>query len=237
MEISVQTLVWWILANLVALSFAIFSWSGCYYLFNFPEIPRNFEILQQVGRVGKVQAFTPLTAPATSSASPEELYELFYTLSEEKIAEFNKMLLRGYITNYEKIPVYRYLSGEFRILEVRALTEEDIISPGLMIQARAFVKSDKNEISSPYPMVVDYLIPTDATDAIDNFQAGDLFQVKKSLHCGSILHVKKEGRKDDPTLKCVVVPLAYNVYITPDRQELTLTPPSKINISAPLPPR
>ena len=150
---SLGEITWWVLANLAVLTFAIFTWTGCFYLFSFPEKKTNFQILQKLDRIGKVTAFTPLSAPASRSSSPEDLYELFYSLSEDKIEKFNRVLKRGYITNYQKIPVYRYLQGEFRILHVRELNENDFISPGILVQARAYVKPDKNSLSSAYPLV------------------------------------------------------------------------------------
>jgi len=234
-RLGLDEFVWWGLANVAVLTFSILSWAGCYYVFNFPEIPTNFSILEKLGRIGKVKTFTPLDAPGTKSASAEDLYELIYSLDDEKVHKFNQILKRGYITNYEKIPVYRYLQGEFRILDIRTLTEEDFIYPGILIKARAYVKADKNDLSSPYPLVIDYVLPTNVKGAKDNFQKGDLFEVEKSKHCASIINVEKEGRKEDPTLRCVIVPLAYNVYISPDKTEIPMSAPEKINVSAPLP--
>ena len=234
-RLSLNEFIWWTLANLAVLTFAILSWAGCYYLFNFPEIPTNFSILERLGRIGVVKKFTPLDAPGTKSATSEDLYELIYSLDDEKVRKFNQVLKRGYITNYEKIPVYRYLQGEFRILEVRALTEEDFLSPGVVIKARAYVKTDKNDLSSPYPLIIDYVLPTNMKGAEGFFQVGDLFEVEKSKHCASIINVMKEGRKEDPTLRVVAVPLAYNIYVSPDKTEIPMVRPDGINISASLP--
>ena len=234
-RLTIDGILWWTLANLFLITFAIASWAGCYYLFTFPELPSNFKILEKIGRIGKIETFTPLDAPGTSSASSADLYELFYALDDSKIGTFNEMLKRGYITNYDKIPVYRYLKGEFRVLETRALTKEDFISPGVLIKARAYVKSDENDVSSPYPVVIDYVIPTDVKDAQKNFEAGDLMKITKGDHCASIIHVKKEGRTEDPTLRCVVIPLAYNNYISPDKTKIPMSAPSKINVKAPFP--
>jgi len=232
---SLNHIVWWILAFIVASAFSLLSWSFCYYLFNFPEVPSNFSTLQKLGRIGDIEEFTPLDSPPARSASPEYLYELFYSFEDHKMEDFNTILLRGYITNYEKVPVYRYLEGEFRISEVRQLKKNDFLYPGLLVKARSFVRAEKNDISSPFPLVIDYYIPTKTKNAQKNFQEGDLLELVKSRHCASIINVKKEGRKGDPTLKCVVVPLAYNIYITPDRQEIPLHPPSILNVDASLP--
>lgn len=234
-QLSLSEAVWWLIANLAVLTFSILCWAGCYYVFKFPEKPLNYQVLEKLGRLGSIKPFTPLNAPPTRSASPEDLYELFYGLDAEKIEEFNNMLMRGYITNYEKIPVYRYLNGEFRILETRPLKEDDFIYPGLLIKARAFVKADENSVSSPYPLVIDYLIPTDVKNPQQSFQEGDQLIVKKSLHCASILNVLKEGRAEDPTLRCAVIPLAYNVYISPDGTEVPLSTPDHINVKADFP--
>ena len=229
--------IWWTIAGVVIVTFAILSWSGCYYLFNYPEVPKNFKILKKIGRIGEITPFTAFDAPPTSSATPADLYELFYSLDEEKIKQFNKMLKRGYITNYQKIPVYRYLKGEFRIIETRKLTGKDFISPGILIKARAYVKPDKNSLSSPYPLIIDYIIPTDVENAQNHFNPGDLMELTKGNHCASIVHVKKEGRAEDPTLRCLIIPLAYNHYISPDKVEIPMTAPTSINVETPFPMR
>ena len=234
-RLSINEFIWWALANITILTFAILSWAGCYYVFNFPEIPRNFSILEKIGRIGTIKAFTPLNAPGTKSATSEDLYELIYSLDDEKIHKFNQILKRGYITNYEKIPVYRYLQGEFRILDVRQLNTNDFIYPGLLIKARAYVKTDKNDLSSPYPLIIDYVLPTKIDGVEKNFQVGDLFEVEKSKHCASIINVMKEGRKEDPTLRVVAVPLAYNIYISPDKTKIPMSAPEGINVNASLP--
>ncbi len=233
--LSLDGAIWWVITGMLILTFSILSWSGCYYLFNYPEIPRNFKFLKKIGRIGEITAFSTLNAPATSSASPVDLYELFYSLEESKIKQFNKMLKRGYITNYEKIPVYRYLKGEFRIIEVRELTKKDFISPGILIKARAYVKPDKNSHSTPYPLVIDYIIPTNVEGAQTHFQPGDLMEITKSNHCASIVHVQKEGREEDPTLRCLVIPLAYNHYISPDKKKIPMQAPDTVNVETPFP--
>lgn len=228
--LTVDSIAWWGIANLAVLAFAVASWAGCYYVFTFPEKPFNYKLLEKIGRIGEIEAYTPLDAPAARSAASEDLYELFYSLDEDKTSKFNEILKRGYITNYEKIPVYRYLQGEFRILGARSLDENDFISPGVLVKARAFVKADEHAVSSPYPLVIDFVLPTRKQGALENFQDGDLLELSKKLHCASIINVKKEGRAEDPTLRCVVIPLAYNVY-----NEIPLDAPEHINVSAPFP--
>ena len=228
---------WWILAHLVAIALALMTWSWCYNTFRFPEEPRNFKTLQKLGFIGEIDTYSPLDAPAAGSASPQYLYELFFGLEPEKVNQINDVLIRGYITNYEKIPVYRYLDGDFRIIAVRPLEESDFLYPGLLVQARAYVKAQKNERSSPYPVVIDYFVPTDVKDAQKNFQKGDLLELVKSKHCATLLNLTKEGKESDPTLRATVVPLAYNIYISPDGKEIPLSAADRINIDSPLPVR
>jgi len=229
--LSIHRIIWWILAYLLAIAVALLSWSWCYNIFSFPENERNFKILSKLGYIGNIETYTPLNAPAAKSADAQYLYELLVSLEPPQLEKLNQNLLRGYITNYEKIPVYRYLQGEFRITSVRALTDDDFLSPGIFIQARAYIKAEENDLSSPYPMEIDYYIPTDTKAAKDNFQVGDLLPLEKSKHCATILHTQLKGSQSEPTLHAAVVPLAYNIYISPDRKEFPLATPDKININ------
>ncbi len=234
-QFSVSRIAWWFLAIALAITFALLSWSWCYYIFNFPEKESNFKLLQKLGYIGEIESYTPLDAPNAAAANPQYLYELFSSLDEDKVEAMNDVLMRGYITNYDKIPVYRYLEGEFRITSVRTLQETDLLYPGLLVKARAYIKADENAISSAYPVVIDYFVPTEVEDASQNFQEGDLLKLVKSKHCATLLHVEREGQVGDPTLRCAVIPLAYNIYITPDRQKIPLNPPEKLNIMAAMP--
>lgn len=226
---------WWVLTFMATVTFSIMTWAGCNYLFNFPENPKNFKILKKVGRIGAGPNFEKADIPTSRTATPEDLYELFYALEDEKISNLNQMLLRGYITQYADLPPYRYLSGEFRILESRPLTPDDFVFPGVLVKAQAFVNSADGELSSSYPLTIDYLVPTEAQNTQKNFQPGDLLEVKKKPHYFSIVHVQKEGPKEETVFNCVVLPISCGVYTTPDRQRIVLSPPQDINIQAPLP--
>lgn len=227
--LSPVEIYWWALAILFSICLAILSWSGNLYLFTFPEKSLNYKLLSKLGFAGDIQKYTTLDAPSAKPTKAELLYEKFYPVGTKELALFNQTLKRGYITNYSKQPVYRYLTGEYRILESRLLKPDDFIYPGILLKARAFVKPDENEVSSPYPVILEYFIPTTEKTYLESFQAGDLLKLRKTPHCASVIHVEKTGKEDDPTLVCVAVPLAYNDYKTPDLKRLKLQVPSVIN--------
>jgi len=168
-ELSPSMITWWVLAYMLAIGIALLTWSWCYNVFTFPEKEQNFNLLNKLGYIEEIEAYTPLNAPPAPAANARYLYELFAKLDDNNIEKLNTELLRSYISNYKDAPVYRYLEGEFRIISVRPLEEDDFLYPGLLIQARAYIKAEANDISSPYPLVIDYYIPTKIKAAKNNF--------------------------------------------------------------------
>ncbi len=62
---------WWVLANALALCFAVISWAVCLQVFGNPEIPRNYEILRKLGRLPQLKRYTVLDVPNGNLLDPK----------------------------------------------------------------------------------------------------------------------------------------------------------------------
>ena len=80
---------WWLLANALALCFAVVSWTVCLHVFGNPEIPRNYEILRKIHRLPELKRYTVLDVPNGSLLDPKGLYSRFFGLSPDQLTRLN----------------------------------------------------------------------------------------------------------------------------------------------------
>lgn len=219
---------WWILTNSLAGCFAILSWIGCLYLFTQPEIPRNYELLLKIGRIEPLKRVTALEAPNGTAADPQSIYRRFFHLDAQNASTLNKKLLRNYMANSRKTLLNTYVTGEYRVVAVRTLGPGDLFHPGIMVRARAFVQPDEFRPPGPYPVLIDYLLPTSQTQAASQFRPGDILEINKIPNCAAILNVARSGDDLEPLIHLTVVPLAYGNYQTPGGKTFGIDPPSRI---------
>lgn len=227
---------WWLLAIILSFCFAVVSWLACLHVFGNPEIPRNYAILETIHRVPELKRYTDLDVPNSSTLSPEELYRKFLGLNATQVAGLNPLLLRNYLRNFETPILLNYIEGNYRVELVRLLTPDDIISPGFVVRARAMVQPDPFKPAVAYPVIIDYLFPTQEVSAHRNFIAGDTLVVRKSPNCAAILHVAHLEEDDSPLLCLTIVPLAYVPYKVGESQTFSIEVPERVNPGAKLPP-
>lgn len=226
---------WWTLANLSAAAFAVASWSVCLYLFNFPEHPFNYDFLRKLQRIKPVVAYAPLEAPEGSSADPTGLLTRFYNLETDQLLAHNLRFKRNYITNFHKPEVVTYVEGTFRVRSSRNLTEEDFFYPGQVVTVEAVVQADELAQPSPYPVLLELLLPTREDPPGPLFEIDHLFDFKKIEHRILVLHATQWGNRTDPTICLTVVPLSFENLLTTAGSPLSLAPPEPLNVSAPFP--
>jgi len=227
---------WWLLANLLALTFAIGSWTTCYYLFNNPHLPENYKTLVKLKRLSPPANFTPFTAPGGSAEPPATLYGKYIELPQKKIDTLNKTRLQNYLRNFKHSAHTSYVEGSYRITHIRPLNEKDFITKGIVVRARAFIQEDDYEDPTPYPLVIEYLLPTNESKAHELFRVGDDLRLKRVPQCPFILHSARLDLPDEPTVCITVVPLCYgNSLVAGTKKTLKLSPPEKLNLQTQFP--
>ena len=226
---------WWVLANVLALCFAVVSWTACLHVFGNPEIPRNYQILHAIGRLPELKRHTVLDAPDGNLLDPKGLYGRFFPLTGAQLARLNPHLLRNYLRNFDRPLALTYVEGDYRVEQIRQLGPQDFITQGFAIRASALVKPDDFTRPAPYPVVIDYIFPTAETAAARAFQAGDILSVRKSPNCAAILHIDRILRDDEPLLCLTVVPIAYGPYRVGEALTFGIEPPAEVNPGAAFP--
>jgi hypothetical protein len=226
---------WWLLANALALCFAVFSWMFCLHVFGNPEIPWNYEILRKLKRLPELKRYTVLDVPNGNALSPKELYQKFFGASDEQVARVNSLLMRNYLTNFDRPLLLTYVEGKYQIEEKRALNGTDFFSPGVVVRAQALVKPDEFTNPAPYPVLIEYVFPTKDPAAPGRFNPGDILDVKKSPNCAAIVHVDKVVKDDEPALLLTVIPIAYGPYQVGKSGSFSIEPPDSLHPAAKFP--
>lgn len=226
---------WWFLANVLAFCFAVVSWVVCLHVFGNPENPRNYAILKKLGRLPELQRYTVLDVPNGNALNPSELYGKFFGLKEEDRDALNTLLLRNYMRNFEKNLLLSYVEGEYQVVEVRELGGGDIISSGVVLRAQAMVKPDDFTEAVGFPVVIEYIFPTEDKSAINGFSIGDVLEVSKNPNCAAVIHVSKVTVDDEPALQLTVAPIAYGSYRIGHGKSFAIEPPEELHPEAGLP--
>ena len=228
-------LFWWVLANALAIAFAISAWVICLNLFRDPTNPTSYDLMLKVGRLQPPEAFTRKTTPVPQQDSdPKDLEARFLNFDPEDLEALNQEFRRAYLTNYKKPKFLTYITGEYRILEVQELSEDDFLSPGIVVKAQALVRPDVVADAIPYPVFIECLYPS--RDAkVESFQVGNTLMLKKQRDCAAILNVGTKDFEDRATVFVSVVPLAAVKHTTKSGSTFTITPPAKANPEATLP--
>ena len=226
---------WWLLANLLALCFAVVSWTVCLHVFGNPEIPRNYEIMRRLGRLPKLSRYTVLTVPNGNLLDPKGLYSRFFQLTGDDLTRFNARLMRNYLMNFERPLALTYIEGDYQVEKVRVLGKDDFLQQGFVVRARAMVKPDDFTKAAPYPVLIEYVFPTTDSGAVHEFRADDILSIKKSPNCAAIVHVERIMEDDEQVLCLTVIPIAYGPYRIGDSMTFQIEPPESVRPGAKLP--
>jgi hypothetical protein len=234
---------WWLLANAMALCFAVLSWNFCLEVFGNPERPRNHAILKKLGRLPEPKRYTVLDVPNGTVRGPKSLYGKFfepsgdgraYAIDDGALKQFNGLWIRNYLTNFTQPLALTYIEGDYRVQQIRPLGPMDFITHGVVVRAQALLKPDDFTKAAPYPVVIDHIFPT-RDEAAGFFRAGDVLQISKSPNCAAVIRAERGTGDDGPVLFLTVVPIAYGPYRAGDDGSFSIEPPAEVNPAAEFP--
>lgn len=231
---------WWMLANILAIAFAIASWFVCLNLFRDPTNETSYQLMLKVGRLDPLEAYEPDTTPRPNrTADALELEAQYQRFKKDDLKILNHELLRAYLTNFKKAKFLTYVKGDFKIIESRALTENDFLPQGVITRAQAMVTSERAKEPIAYPVFIECLFPSKNASP-DQFPAGQTLSLKRhrkdgSPDCAAVLHVSSLDYEGDPALNLTIIPLCAVDYTTPSEETITLSPPEAAGVGLPLP--
>lgn len=227
---------WWLLANALALGFAVLSWAVCLRVFGHPEIPSHYEILRKIGRLPQIRSHDPGSAPQGQALDPRGLYAKYSALEGAPLERFNTILLRNYLRNFESLQSLVYVEGDFQVEGARPLTTGDFVPHGTVVRLRAMVKPDEFSEPAPFPLWIDLVLPsTDAAAgraAAGAFKPGDTFALRRAPACAAVIRVARAANKGEDGLVLIAVPIARGELRAPDGSAVPVAAPAEVNPGA-----
>lgn len=225
---------WWILANLLALCFAVASWVFCLEVFGHPEVPRNYQILRKLEMQPGTPQLEANRMPDAVWLGPEVLYGKFFGLDDAGFGPLNRQFLRNYVTGFDEPSALIGVEGDYRIVGTRALTEADFLPRGLAVRARAMVRPDDFSKPAPYPVVIELLLPVSGNGA-PQFELGQLLAIRRAPHFPMVIHLGRQLDGDEEVVRATLVPLVLGACRLGGGKAFELTPSERLNPGAGFP--
>src|SRR5213083_3160105 len=128
----------WTVAILLLTGFALAAWLGSFYIFDQPERPDSYRILQRLHKIEPTKRFELTAAPAGEFLNPPELYERYVGMGAAELVRANAELARNYIRNYQQVRgLVPYVVGRYTIIATRQLGPGDVFTSGMVALTNA----------------------------------------------------------------------------------------------------
>ena len=215
----------WTVAILLLTGFALAAWLGSFYIFNQPERPDSYRILQKLHKIEPPKRFELTAAPAGEFLNASQLYERYVGMGAAELAKNNAELLRNYIRNYQQVRgLVPYVIGRYTIIAVRELGPGDVFPSG-MAALTAAVDSGELLMEHVYPAKPEALPLMKQTLSV-----GLELKLERTHDVSAVIHAE---RLIDGRILVTSVPLLYGSYtVTRGLGTFRLEPPPSLNLSA-----
>ena len=214
---------WWTVAILLLTGFALAAWLGSFYIFNQPERPDSYRILQKLHKIEQPKRFELTAAPPGEFLNASELYERYVGMGAAELAKTNAELLRNYIRNFQQVRgLVPYVVGRYTIIGVRELRPNDVFPTG-MAALTAAVDSGELLMEHIYPAKPEALPLMKQTLSV-----GLELKLERTHDISAVIHAE---RLIDGRILVTTVPLLYGSYtVTRGLGTFRLEPPLSLNL-------
>jgi len=215
----------WTVAILLLTGFALAAWLGSFYIFNQPERPDSYKILQRLHKIEAPKRFELTAAPAGEFLNSKQIYERYSGMGNAELARTNAELARNYIRNYQQVRgLVPYVVGRYKIVAARELGPGDVFTSGMVALTNAV---DNGEL------LMEHLYPANP-EALplmkQTLNVGLEIKLERSHDISSVLHAE---RLIDGRIMITAVPLLYGSYtVTRGLGTFRLEPPLSLNLAA-----
>ncbi|MBA3273442.1 MAG: hypothetical protein H0T11_06170 [Chthoniobacterales bacterium] len=215
----------WTIAILLLTGFALAAWLGSYYIFNQPERPDSYRILQKLHKIEQPKRFQLTQAPPGEFLDSKKLHERYSTMRPAELAKANAELARNYIRNYQGVAGHvPYVVGRFTIMSSRELGPEDLFTSGMVALTSAV---DYGEL------LMEHVYPSDEQAVPlmkETLSTGLEIKLERAHDLSVVVHAE---RLKDGRMLVTTVPLLYGRYtVTQGRGTFSLEPPFSLNMGA-----
>src|SRR5881296_3738171 len=215
----------WTVAILLLTGFALAAWLGSFYIFNQPERPDSYRILQKLHKIEPPKRFELTAAPAGEFLNPQQLYERYVEMGAAELARANAELARNYIRNYQQVRgLVPYVVGRYTIIATRQLGPGDVFTSGMVALTYAI---DNGEV------LMEHLYPA-SPEALplmkQTLTVGLEIKLERTHDISAAIHAE---RLIDGRILVTAVPLLYGSYtVTRGLGTFRIEPPPSLNLAA-----
>jgi hypothetical protein len=215
----------WTVAILLLTGFAFAAWLGSFYIFDQPERPDSYRILQRLHKIDPPKRFELTAAPPGEFVNAKQLYDRFVAMGAAELSKANAELARNYIRNYQQVRgLVPYVTGRFTMMEARELGPDDIFTSGMVALTNAV---DNGEL------LMEHVYPADSDVAPlmkQTLKVGLEIKLERTHDLSAVIHAE---RLTDGRIMITAIPLLYGTYtITKGPGTFTLEPPHTLNLAA-----
>ena len=215
----------WTVAILLLIGFALAAWLGSFYIFDQPERPDSYRILQRLHKIEPTKRFELTAAPPGEFLNPQQLYERYVGMGAAELARTNAELTRDYIRNYQRVRgLVPYVVGRYTIVATRELGPGDVFTSGIVALTNAI---DNGQL------VMEHLYPA-KPEALplmkQTLTVGLEVKLERTHDISAVIHAE---RLVDGRIMITAVPLLYGSYtVTRGLGTFRLEPPLSLNLAA-----
>ena len=215
----------WTVAILLLTGVALAAWLGSFYIFDQPERPDSYRILQRLHKIEPPKRFELTAAPAGEFLNPQQLYEQYVGMGAAELARTNAELTRNYIRNYQQVRgLVPYVVGRYTIVATRQLGPGDVFTSGMVALTHAI---DNGEL------LMEHLYPA-SPEALplmkQTLAVGLEIKLERTHDISAVIHAE---RLVDGRIMVTAVPLLYGSYtVTRGLGTFRLEPPLSLNLAA-----
>jgi len=215
----------WTIAMLLLTGFALAAWLGSFYIFDQPERPDSYRILQRLHKIDPPKRFQLTAAPAGEFLNAKQLYDRHIGMGSAELARTNAELVRNYIRNYQLVRgLVPYVVGRYTIVAERELGPDDVFSSGMVVLANAL---DSGEL------LMEHLYPANPETLPlmkQTLNVGLEIKLERTHDISALIHAE---RLADGRILITAVPLLYGSYtVTRGLGTFRLEPPLSLNLAA-----
>ena len=215
----------WTVAILLLTGLTLAAWLGSFYIFDQPERPDSYRILQRLHKIELPKRFELTAAPAGEFLNAKQLYDRYVEMGSAELAKTNAELARNYIRNYFQVRgLVPYVIGQFAIMEARELGPNDVFTSGMVTLTNAV---DRGEL------LMEHVYPSETTTVPlmkQTLSVGLEIKLERTHDLSAVIHAE---RLADGRIMITAIPLLYGTYtVTRGPGTFRLAPPLNLNLAA-----
>jgi len=215
----------WTVVVLLLSGFALSAWLGSFYIFDQPERPDSYRILQRLHKIDPPKRFELTAAPAGEFLTAQQLYDRYIGMGSAELARANAELARNYIRNYQQVRgLVPYVVGKYTIVAMRELGPDDVFTSGMVALTNA---GDSGEL------LMEHLYPANPEVLPlmkQTLNVGLEVKLERTHDLSAVIHAE---RLADGRIMITAVPLLYGSYtVTRGLGTFRLEPPLSLNLAA-----